>query len=649
MIKDVKEFSKIDLDETPEAVTATPARKRKSFRFGMVSRILLGVVVFLVVLGVLSIFTVVLPAQKVYRSAMKTKAQAQLAADALKKQNVELASTELAKTKKELQQTQKDLQAIAFLKYVPIANGYYNDADHLIKAGFSGIDAGITLIDSIIPYADVLGLKGKGTFVMGTAEQRIQLAVRTMGKITPSIDGIAASLRTARAEIDAVDPNHYPAFIGGGKIKTQLEEARLYTDQAVTFVDQARPLIKVLPSLLGENQQKRYLIIFQNDKELRPTGGFITAYAIFSIDKGVIRVERSDDIYTLDNSISNKPKAPAAILKYLPKVTTFNLRDSNLSPDFITSMETFADLYDRSSQKAKVDGIIALDTSVLVSTIKILDNEVYASGIKFTSDIDSRCDCPQVIYELEDNISRPVGYIKAARKDLLGSLLYSIMNKALKSSPKIYWGPLVQEFITQTNQKHVLFSLYDKDAQDGIVALNAAGRIRAFEGDYLHINEANFGGAKSNLFVKESVTQSIEKGSDGSLTKTVTISYKNPHKPSNCNLEAGGLCLNALLRDYVRVYVPKGSELVSSKGSEVKVTTSEDLGKTVFEGFVTVKPLGAATYTLTYKLPFKVKDNLPLLIQKQPGTYDNEYTIKVNGRTVATFPLLTDKEVQLHP
>ena len=249
---------------------------------------------------------------------------------------------------------------------------------------------------------------------------------------------------------------------------------------------------------------------------------------------------------------------------------------------------------------------------------------------------------------MEDNISRPVGFIKADRKGLLGDLLSAIMTKALTSSPKIYWGPLFQSLITQTNEKHVLFYLYDKNAQAGMEALNAAGRIRDFEGDYLHINEVSFSGAKVNIFLEQEVENSYEvKG--GEITKTVTMKYKNPYPPSDCNLERGALCLNAEYRDWFRIYVPKGSELVDSKGSQVKITTSEEFGKTVFEGFLTVRPKGVATFKITYKLPFKVKGGspLPVLIQKQPGTDGIIYTNIVNGRTVETFPLQTDKEVKL--
>ena len=136
---------------------------------------------------------------------------------------------------------------------------------------------------------------------------------------------------------------------------------------------------------------------------------------------------------------------------------------------------------------------------------------------------------------------------------------------------------------------------------------------------------------------------------DSVITKIVTIQYDNPHPPSDCNLERGRLCLNAPLRDWLRIYAPKGSTLVDSKGSEVKVTTYEELGKTVFDGFLTVRPQGKSTFTISYRLPFKLEKGspLPVLIQKQPGTAGNQYKVVVKGKTVEKFELFTDKKMQL--
>src|SRR3989344_820431 len=476
-------FDKIDLEtvsprSAEHAIISNRHSPKANLSLSKKSLIIVGAIaIALFIFGLI----LVSPVQKTYSDAKATFAQVKITVDALKKQNIALASSELDKTKEKLTQTQKSLDAMGYLKFIPIVSMYYADSQHLTKAGFYGLSAARVLIDSIAPYADLLGLKGQGSFVGGTASQRIQTAVTTMGKITPHIDDIAIQMEGARKEIDAVDPGRYPPVFGGEKIKNGLIQIRQLVDQGVTFISDARPLIKILPSLLGDPKEKKYLILFQNDKELRPTGGFITAYAVFRIDKGIFHVDRSDDIYTLDNGIFSKPKAPAPILKYLPNVTTLHLRDSNLSPDFITSMDTFNSLYKKASGYVPVDGIIALDTSVLVSTIKILDDEVYAGGVRFTSKIDPRCDCPQVIYELERLISTPksvdlkvttLAAVQAQRKDLIGTLLYAIMEKALKSSPKLYWGPLFQDMLTQVQQKHILFDIYNKDAQSGIEALN---------------------------------------------------------------------------------------------------------------------------------------------------------------------------------
>jgi hypothetical protein len=650
-------FEKIELSSSPSKPIspktiqnpqpAKPENKSGKSRFGRLkSRRVLAVVagVFLAFL-----LLIVIPSILVMSSARKTYAQVQVTMATLKQQDIEQAQTELKKTRERLEDTQSKMNLLIALKFIPGPNIYYNDAQHLIKAGFHGLDAADAFVASIEPYADVLGLKGQGTFVGGSAEQRIQTAVTTMDKVTPKIDDIADDLKLAQKEIAHVNPDHYPAFIAGGKVHNGMVTMRTLADNGTNFIDQARPLIKVLPSLLGQPEEKKYLILFQNDKELRPTGGFLTAYAIFRIDKGVIHVEQSEDIYKLDASIPNKDDAPEPILKYLPKVYEFNLRDSNLSPDFQESMETFRGLYDRAGNKVDVDGIIALDTNALVAAMTIL-GDIEVNGKTYTVKVDEECDCPQVIYELEKEAGTQVGYVRTDRKSIIGDLMYAIMNKAFSSSPGQYWGPLMQTMFGQIAQKHIMFSLENKDAQKGLSAVNAAGEIRPFDGDYFHLNEANFGGAKSNLFVDQNVEQEYSIAKDGTISKTVTVNYKNPHKPSNCNLEQVAiLCLNAPFRDWVRVYVPKGSKLTDSTGSEVKMSTYEDLGKTVFEGFITVRPLGVGKFTVTYTLPFKLEDGspLPLMIQKQPGTAEDEYSIKVNGKLKDKFILDTDKTLNL--
>jgi len=182
-------------------------------------------------------------------------------------------------------------------------------------------------------------------------------------------------------------------------------------------------------------------------------------------------------------------------------------------------------MYKTAGAYTPVDGIIAVDTHALVSAMNIL-GDVNVDGTTFTTKVDPRCNCPQVIYELETIADQPTNKIVANRKGIIGDLMYAIMTKAFSSSQKLYWGPLFQTMLSEMNQKHVLFYMDDANAQAGFEGLDAAGRVMPFQGDYFMMNEANFGGAKSNMFVSEDVTQDYNIQSDGSIVKTVTVNNK---------------------------------------------------------------------------------------------------------------------------
>ena len=90
--------------------------------------------------------------------------------------------------------------------------------------------------------------------------------------------------------------------------------------------------------------------------------------------------------------------------------------------------------------------------------------------------------------------------------------------------------------------------------------------------------------------------------------------------------------------------MPKGSKLISSKGSEDQVNTIEDLDKTVFEAFIQVRPQNSRKLEVEYEIPYNPTGEYKLLIQKQPGAKDFQYKIKINGKKVEDFKLDQDGE-----
>jgi hypothetical protein len=581
--------------------------------------------------------------------AVSTHASAMMTA--FEARDLATAEAELVNTKTSLTDAQKSFNAVGPLRYVPFFGLYLKDVDHVFKAGQIGTEIGDMVIAAIRPYADIMGFTGTtaGDLQLATAEDRIIFVAETVEKLAPQMDQISGKLKEVNTEFEAINEKRYPKVIAGKLVRQGITDLKNTVATSAESLSQFQPIIKLLPDLLGNPDPKKYLIMFQNDAELRPTGGFLTAYATMSILKGKITPGISEDIYTLDAGFKKKVPAPEPILKYLPLVYNWNLRDMNLSPDFKDSMDTFTGYMKESTVAPEFDALIAIDTEVPVRILKVLGPiGVPGFGGKFSADIDPRCDCPQVIYELENIITRPTYEIREGRKSILGPLMNSMLANMM-GSPKAKWAEFFNIFTDSIKEKHLLMYFKDEEKQNAVEVLGAAGRINDYVGDYLHISDTNFAGAKSNMFVTQETEHTVSVNADGSINKKLILTYKNPRKGDNCNLEAGLLCLNGQLRTWQRIYVPKGSVLKSAKGYELDSTTTEDLGKTVFEGFFILSPQSVKKLEVEYTVPAGIVtgDEYKLLIQKQPGTKDIKTTIQVGSAKPKTYNLDSDQEIIL--
>lgn len=542
---------------------------------------------------------------------------------------------------------------IAYLKVVPVANNYYKDGQNLIKIGYDTLDTGDIFIKAIEPYQDFLGLKGSGTSAAKTTEDRIAFLTESIEGLVPHLDSVDTKITDIDKLINEIDINRYPKTYRGTNIHETYNQAREAIDQAKKFISDGKPILGKTSWLLGKDAPRNYLVIFQNDGELRPSGGFWTAYTTLKVDKGKIIPGVSSNIYDLDDKISSTTPAPRLLKSYHLNVPYLNLRDSNLSPDFPTDAQIFLDGYYKAmGKKTQFDAVVALDTQVLVNLVKVLGKLDTKVGT-FTADPDPRCNgCPKIIYDLEWIAGRPRNYIETDRKGFLGPLMHSLLANIM-GSEKNKLGPLAEATFKDIYKKHILFYFTDPEIQKAAESANISGHIVQTPDsvDYLHLNDANFASAKSNIFITQKIKHEISTKGE-TITHKVTVTYTNPVKASNCNLEKGDLCLNApTYRSLFRFYTPLGSQLIKMTGSEVETQKYEELGKQVFEGFYGNKyPLYATNsnkVTLEYQSPVKASKNYSLYLQKQPGTKAVDYELYLNGQKLESFAWTADKTIRL--
>lgn len=596
-----------------------------------------------------------------------TAALAKEAFSLLKTQNLPATKEKLLEVKSNLGQT-KALYANLESGAKMLGYGsYYQDGLKALTLADEGMELADKVILLIEPYSEMLGFN-QDEQNQGTAEDRVKKILAALQVVGPEIDSLIADLEKMQTELAGINANAYPDTVAGffgaklvlkrmGKadllakpVRSKIVNAQQNFTQMVATLKEYRPLIDQLPAMMGgQGQRRKYLILFQNNNELRPTGGFLTAYSIVYVEDGKVTPEKSDDIYELDKKFGKKITIPAELGRYLTTEKYWHLRDMNINPDFKASMETFLQNYQTvKGEPQDIDGIIAIDTKVLTDLVEVLGPIQVEGYGQFSVEPDKKYQAPQIVVALSEIITRPTPYLRQDRKGILGPMMKAILERTYgagkETIPKLF-----ELMIANIAQRHVQAYFLDNNLQQAGEKINLAGRMGALNdgSDFLAIVDANLGGAKSNLFIDYSVKQTILPPEDGVITKQVTIDYKNSRPGDNCNLEAGLLCLNAVNNDWNRIYLPLGSKLVSAKGykGEPQVYDDKEKQLTVIDGFFSLNPNSNAKIDLTYTLPYTQHNDYQLKIWQQGGLRGVKHLLDVNGNQEE---IIVDRDTNYH-
>ncbi len=379
-----------------------------------------------------------------------------------------------------------------------------------------------------------------------------------------------------------------------------------------------------LKVFLGTETDKRYLLVFQNNSELRASGGFIGSYAIVDFSKGRIKSIEAPGggSYDTDAGLLKKIKSPEPLSVLRPD---WHFWDANWWPDWPTSAAKLAWFYENSGGST-VDGVISFTPTVMEKLLRIIGpidlTEKY--GIIFNAD-NFWLEAQKLSEQKPDVTKQP--------KKIIGDL----MNKLIEDLPKRLSKDNLAELFKITeeslNDKNILFYFADPELQTKAAEMGWDGKIKATAGDYLNVVNTNIAGGKSDREIKQEIILEAEVQPDGSIIDTLII-----RRTHNAVKRAPFTGVRNV--DWLRVYVPAGSEFLAAGGfkpldkiffkaqeeswlSDPEVAAAEngmqtdeatqtkiyqELGKTVFANWSQVDPGETAELTIKYKLPFKLAD-----------------------------------------
>jgi len=424
-------------------------------------------------------------------------------------------------------------------------------------------------------------------------------------------------------------------------------------DRYLPWLEMAVNGVMLAPGLLGAEGPRTYLILAQNNHELRATGGFISGVGVLRIESGQLTSLSFEDSYAVDN-LGVPHDTPPPDLQRTLYGDLWLFRDSNWNADFPTSAQRALDVYAR-DRGVWADGVIALDLTALRLLLDAL-GPIQIEGIAdpVTSDNTLR-----ILQTQWANPSSGPSFKEGGdrqwwlhRKDFMSKIANAVLDTLLTGQDA---EPvrLAQAIKQALDEKHILIYLRSPQAADLLRNQNWDGALPcpASPSDVLLVVDSNVGFNKVDARIARSIRYQVDLSAEGRPHARLTVAYqhRSAQPVGDCiqGSRYGDTYADMMDRcywDYVRVYVPAGSRLLvgpalplppgsllarsnSASSSRAISPTLGEGGWAVWTAFFDLPTLEEKTLTFDYQLPVGVLYHDPaglvhyrLRVQKQPGT-----------------------------
>jgi hypothetical protein len=366
-----------------------------------------------------------------------------------------------------------------------------------------------------------------------------------------------------------------------------------------------------------DGEIKTFMLLLQNNMELRPGGGFLGQYAIIKIKDGEVLSSYFEDANLLDQRIKAKVPTPYPFERMM-QLKNWKFRDSNFSPDFPINVEKAKYFYRLSGKGSTAfDGVIAINAQVLNDILKLTGPiTVPGYATEFNSD--------NAFLKLEEVVEKQ--YIMNPeidtqnRKAIMKKMLPIVIDKLFTLGNISKLTELAhQEF----RSKNVMVNFSDEKLQALAAGVAWTGEMNQnWDGDYLMMVDANMGALKTDYYMKREINYDIDLTGEKPVVN-LGILYKNTAPYGDWRTSD--------YHTYMRLYLPKGATLLERVMMN-NISAGEDFGKS-WIGFMGHVLIGGQTdVKIKYELPAEFpRDNYKLLIQKQSGVSD--IPVKVHVKT----------------
>ncbi len=486
-------------------------------------------------------------------------------------------------------------------------NDLYSNISRVLIAGENTIEGGRQLTEAITPLMTyVKDFEPAVTFQdsVASTSREYRENLRDIDKNKYKIEEAAYKIQFADQLLKNVNTSIFPKFAQDKvlEIKDVVKkagEATVTYKEAVTF----------LPDILGVEDRKRYLILLQNESEIRATGGWITSYGVIGIEGGQIRELFVDDIYNAEGTLKIQGKkypAPASMTEALSlRDWTFSL--VNWSPDLSETRTKSEQFISDLGKGNKIDGIITIDIAFLQ---KLLDKW---GGIEVPGE--DQLITAQNINEKVFEMHREFTPGSTQKTTFLANLANEIVKKLLSMDFKGILG-ISDVLESSLNEKHLQVSFENNKAYNFFNSRNWAGSLDARYKEAPVVVDWNWGGNKANQYLNKSHSLLINVKDEKTVNFQYSLSVENT---STSNTYPQGDYKN-----YQRIYIPPEAQILKINGlEENKHSIYRESGFKIIGGWFNVPVGEISTLEISYQLnKADMGSSFPLVEQESSIFFD---------------------------
>ncbi len=639
----------MSLSIEPEAEVEKVKPKRQMPRVRARWAIPLGIA-FVVLSGLGLAFGLLRAAKEIKAPAAAARAELTAMKDALKQGDEKAAAAALERAHKQLDRAKSAAgrPSVRIARFMPVLSTPVSDLRHLMSAADDLVNGG----DQVLAlYENMSGADSK--LFDGT-----KFDMAEVHRAKDAVDELMALLGSAEKDLKAVR---------GGRFAPGAVEARDGAlSQIATLRKDAEPLVNilgVLPAALGENGQRTYVVVLQNQAELRAGGGAPLNLMAMQFDKGEMKTLTSGNTADLDGNnawVWEPVKGNEAWHKAGQKLP---FASANYSPDWQTSGEELARAYEVMTG-TRADGVIGIDVSAMAAVLRVTGSITTEGYGELTADTLAKVLLVDAYRRFPNFRER-----RAHNAEVMSGMV----------SRMIGGGQLAGKMRALTSTASAgHFQLYFRDPQlSKLVAPTAmAGHLDPGTGDFAAVYTTNRNASKVDAFQTRTIRQDVVVQADGSasVTRTVTITNNTSgYVPSVVYPRDHGKGYRTTFSDPVlSMYVPPGGRVRgfdmqhSPRASAEKRPWANDRTMRVMHVSAHLGRGHSLTTTLKYltRVPKQPLDEYRLRIASQPLLLPAQMVVSVRlpaGFTaqpqpgwkqqgdawVATFPVERDVDIVL--